>query len=191
VLELLHSHISTILVVMSGHSKWSQIKRQKGANDTARSAAFGKLARRIAVEAKKAAGDLASPGLHAAMEKAKQDNMPKENIERAIARGTTADASALESVVYETYGPGGAAIVIDAITDSRNRTSAEIKHLLSKNGLALSETGSALWAFERKAEGFEPKTTVKLSPEDDKKLMVILGEIDAYDDVEEVYTNAA
>ncbi|PIR82519.1 YebC/PmpR family DNA-binding transcriptional regulator [Candidatus Kaiserbacteria bacterium CG10_big_fil_rev_8_21_14_0_10_59_10] len=182
---------------MSGHSKWSKIKRQKGANDAARGVVFGKLARRIAVESKLAGGDVNAPSLRAAMDAARAANMPKDNIERAVAKGASADAAALESVTYETYGPGGAAIIIDALTDNRNRTAAEIKHLLSKLGLELAAPGSALWAFEKtdgvSAEGakYEPKTTVPLSEEDDAKLMEILGAIDEHDDVQEVYTNAA
>lgn len=175
---------------MAGHSKWAQIKRQKGANDAARSKIFGKLARRITVESKKAGGDVSAAALRAAIEKGKEANMPKENIERAIAKGTSADAGSMEVVVYETYGPSGCAIVIDALTDNRNRTSAEIKHLLTKNNLALAAQGSALWAFEKTVEGYTPKTTVSLSETDNETLMKILEEIDAHDDVEEVYTNA-
>jgi YebC/PmpR family DNA-binding regulatory protein len=175
---------------MAGHSKWAQIKRQKGKTDAAKSAVFGKLARRITIEAKKAGGNIAAAGLRAAMEKAREMNMPKENMERAIAKATSAEAGSLESVVYETYGPGGAALLIEALTDSKNRTSAEIKHLLSEQGLALAAPGSASWAFEKTAEGYAPKTTVPLSPEDDAKLMTIMEKIDAHDDVEEVYTNA-
>jgi len=176
--------------VMGGHNKWSQIKRQKGANDAARSRVFGKLARRITVESKKAHGDLNDASLRAIIEKARKENMPKENIERAIAKGTSADAGAMESVVYETYGPGGVAIVIEALTDSRNRTSQELKHLLSKNGLSLASPGSALWAFEKTADGYAPKTTVPLTEEENEQLLRVLEEIDANDDVEEVYANA-
>ncbi|MBI4128848.1 MAG: YebC/PmpR family DNA-binding transcriptional regulator [Parcubacteria group bacterium] len=175
---------------MAGHSKWAQIKRQKGANDVARSAVFGKLARRITVESKKAKGDVSAASLRAAIDAAKAANMPKENIERAVAKGSSTDASALESVVYETYGPGGAAIVIDVLTDNRNRTSAELKHLLSKNGLSLAAQGSALWAFEKTAEGFQPKSTIRLSETDDSALMQIMELLDEHGDVQEVYTNA-
>ncbi len=175
---------------MAGHSKWAQIKRQKGKTDAARSAAFGKLARRITVESKKAKGDVNAATLRAAIEKAKAANMPKENIERAVAKGTSADAAALEAVTYETYGPGGAAIIIEALTDSRNRTSQEIKHLLSEHNLSLAAQGSALWAFEKAADGYTAKTMVPLSEEDNEKLMKILEEIDAHGDVENVYTNA-
>ncbi len=175
---------------MGGHNKWSQIKRQKGAADAAKSNLWGKLSRRITVESKKANGDIALPGLRAIIEKAKSTNMPKDAIERAITKGTSADAGEMESIVYETYGPGGCAILIDTLTDSRNRTAQEMKHLLSENGLTLAAPGSAMWAFEKTGETFEAKTTVPLSEDDSAKLMTILEKIDAHDDVEEVYTNA-
>jgi len=175
---------------MSGHNKWAQIKRQKGAADAAKSNLWGKMGKRIAVESKKAKGDVSSPSLRAAIERAKKTNMPKDTIERAIAKGAAADSAELESILYESYGPGGAAILIQTVTDSRNRTAQEIKHLLTKNGLALAAVGSAAWAFEKTAEGYEPKSTVPLSDADNEHLMKILEEIDAYDDVEDVYTNA-
>lgn len=176
---------------MSGHNKWSKIKRQKGASDAARSDAWGKLAKRIAVESKLVKGDVNSPTLRTMIEKAKKENMPKDNIERAVAKGISEGAASLEHIIYETYGPGGAAIIIQTVTDSRNRTAQEIKHVLSKNGLALAAPGSALWAFEKTAEGYEPKTTVPLSETDHEALIKILEVIDAHDDVEEVSTNAA
>ena len=176
---------------MAGHNKWAQIKRQKGKNDGAKSNLWGKLGKRIAVESKKAKGDLSAPGLRTIIETAKKTNMPKDTIERAVAKGISADAADLEAITYEAYGPGGAAIVIDTLTDSRNRTAQEIKHLLSEQGLALASPGSALWAFEKNAEGYSPKTTVSLTEEDDEKLMKILEVIDEHDDVENVYTNAA
>src|SRR3990167_8911961 len=176
---------------MSGHNKWSQIQRQKGAADSNKSKVWGKLAKRIAVESKKANGDVTLPGLRAIIETAKKENMPKDSIDRAIAKGTSKDAAALDAVTYETYGPGGCAIVIEALTDSRNRTAQEMKHLLSELGLALASPGSALWAFEKTTEGYTPKTTVPLSAEDNEKLMKIMEQIDAHDDVEDVYTNAA
>jgi len=175
---------------MSGHNKWAQIKRQKGAADAAKSKAWGKLSKRITVESKKAAGDVNSPSLRAVIETAKKTNMPKDAIERAVAKGISADSAALEQITYETYGPGGSAIIIECVTDSRNRTAQEIKHLLTKNGLALAAPGSATWAFEKTHEGWAPKTTVALTEEDSDSLMKILEQIDEYDDVEEVYTNA-
>src|SRR3989344_3433041 len=122
---------------MSGHNKWSQIKRQKGVADAAKSNAWGKLGKRIAIESKKASGDVNSPTLRSIIEKARKENMPKYTIDRAIAKGTSAEASEMEAITYEAYGPGGAAIVIETLTDSRNRTAQEIKHLLTKNGLSL------------------------------------------------------
>jgi YebC/PmpR family DNA-binding regulatory protein len=180
------------LFAMAGHNKWAQIKRQKGKNDAARANLWSKLGKRIAVESKMAKGDVNAVGLRTIIEKAKKENMPKDNIERAVKKGVEAGSAELESVTYESYGPGGAAIIIDALTDSRNRTAQEIKHLLTKNGLALAAPGSASWAFEKSMEdGYVPKTTVPLSEEDSVALMKILEEIDAHDDVEDVYTNAA
>lgn len=175
---------------MGGHNKWSQIKRQKGANDAAKSKVWGKLGKRITVESKKANGDVAMPGLRAIIEIAKKENMPKDAIERAIKKGTATDAASMDAITYETYGPGGAAIVIETLTDSRNRTAAEIKHLLSEMGLSLATPGSALWAFEKTAEGYAAKTTVPLSEGDNEKLMELMEKIDAHDDVESVFTNA-
>ncbi len=176
---------------MSGHNKWSQIKHKKGATDKAKSNVWGKLAKRIIVESRLAAGDVTSPTLRTMIEKARKENMPKENIERAVAKGISKDAGTMESILYETYGPGGAAILIATVTDSRNRTAQEIKHLLTKNGLELASQGSAMWAFEKDIEGgFTAKTTVPLSETDNDALMKVLQEIDANDDVEDVYTNA-
>ena len=176
---------------MSGHNKWAQIKRQKGAADASKSRVWGKLGRRIAVESKKANGDVNSPGLRTIIETAKKANMPKDTIDRAVQKGTSQEAAAMEAITYETYGPGGSAIVIEVLTDSRNRTAQEMKHLLSELGLSLASPGSALWAFEKTAEGWVPKTTLALLAEDDEKLMQLMEKIDAYDDVQEVYTNAA
>ncbi len=175
---------------MAGHSKWAQIKRQKGANDAAKSKTWGKLGRRISVESKKAKGDTSAAPLRAVIEKAKKENMPKDAIERAVAKGSSTDASTLDSITYETYGPGGVGIIIETLTDSRNRTAQEIKHLLSELGLALAAPGSAAWAFEKTHEGYAPKTTVAISDDDAETLAQIVEKIEAYDDVEEVYTNA-
>lgn len=175
---------------MAGHNKWAQIKRQKGANDAAKSNAWAKLSRRITIESKRANGDFASVALRSAIEAGKAVNMPKDTIERAIQKGNAPDASDLESIVYEAYGPGGSALLIDTLTDNRNRTAQEIKHLLSKNGIALASPGSAAWAFEKTLEGYVPKTTVQLSEADDTALMQLMEQIDAHDDVQEVYTNA-
>lgn len=175
---------------MSGHNKWSQIKHRKGAADAVKSNVWGKLSKRITVESKKANGDVNAAHLRAVIEKARESNMPKENIDRAVQKGTSADAGELDTVIYETYGPGGVAILIVALTDNHNRTAQEIKHLLTENGLILASPGSAMWAFEKGLDGYRPKTTVPLSEADNEKLHKILGEIDDHDDVEDVYTNA-
>jgi len=175
---------------MGGHNKWSQIKRQKSANDAAKSRIWGKLGRRLAVESKKAKGDASAANVRAIIEMAKRENMPKDAIERAIAKGSAVDTAAMEAITYETYGPGGAAIIIETLTDNRNRTAQEIKHILMKNGLTLATPGSAAWAFTKTAEGYEPHSTVELTEGDNARLLEILEEIDAHDDVENVYTNA-
>ena len=176
---------------MSGHNKWSQIKHRKGAADAAKADVWGKLSKRISVESKQANGDVNAAHLRAVIEKAREANMPKENIDRAVAKGISADSGSLDTVVYETYGPGGVAILIVALTDSHNRTAQEIKHLLAELGLALASPGSAMWAFEKTGTDYAPKTTVKLSEDDTEKLHKILGVIDDHDDVEDVYTNSA
>jgi YebC/PmpR family DNA-binding regulatory protein len=138
---------------MAGHSKWAQIKHKKATVDARRGQLFTKLARAITVAARDGGGDPdGNAALANAIEKAKSYRMPKENIERAIARGTGegADAAAIESVVYEGYGPGGVAILIECLTDNRNRTAADIRHLFTRAGANLGEPGSVAWMFEKK-----------------------------------------
>src|ERR671910_1178358 len=138
---------------MAGHSKWAQIKHKKAATDARRGKLFTKLARAITVAAREGGGDPeGNYTLAAAIEKAKSYSMPKENIQRAIDRGTGAGegADAIERVVYEGYGPGGAAILVEALTDNRNRTSAEVRHAFTKHGGNLGEPGSVAWIFERR-----------------------------------------
>src|SRR3989338_10858115 len=120
---------------MSGHNKWAQIKHRKQAIDAVKSREFAKHARAIALESKRTGGSLSAPGLASAIARAKAINMPKDNIDRAVAKGASKDAAALEVVVYEAYGPGGSALIIDALTDNKNRTTQEVKHLLSRNGV--------------------------------------------------------
>lgn len=175
---------------MAGHNKWAQIKRQKGANDAAKSASWGKLSRRITVESKKANGDVNSPNLRTIIEKARKENMTKDAIERAVAKGTSAEAGSLEQVLYEAYGPGGAAIIISALTDNRNRTLQELKAICAKHPLVLATPGAALWAFEKTDEGYSAKSALPLGEAESAELMKIMERIDALDDVENVYTNA-
>jgi YebC/PmpR family DNA-binding regulatory protein len=137
---------------MSGHSKWANIKYQKGAVDAKRSALFTKLAKNITVAAREGGGDVSfNFKLRTAIDAAKAGNVPKDNIERAVKRGTgELEGARIEEVVYEGYGPGGAAIIINALTDSRNRTSSSLKHIFSKNGGNLGATGAVLWMFLEK-----------------------------------------
>jgi YebC/PmpR family DNA-binding regulatory protein len=138
---------------MAGHSKWAQIKHKKAVVDARRGQHFTKLARAITVAARDGGGDPdANATLANAVQKAKDASMPKDNIERAIAKGTGegADADAIEAVLYEGYGPAGVALLIEALTDNRNRTSAEVRHALSKHGGNLGEPGSVAYLFDKK-----------------------------------------
>ncbi|HEY4474003.1 MAG TPA: YebC/PmpR family DNA-binding transcriptional regulator [Candidatus Paceibacterota bacterium] len=176
---------------MSGHSKWKQIKEKKGTADKKRSKEFSKLSRLITVESRVAKGDVSSSNLRAMIERARSADMPKENIERAIARGIGAGGDTLEQVTYETYGPGGVAILIDAFTDNRNRTNQELKFLLSEMGYAVASPGSASWAFTKSPEGeWHATTTVPVLGEDAGKLAVLIEKLESHEDVEHVTTNA-
>jgi len=138
---------------MSGHSKWASIKHKKAATDAKRGQLFTKLARAIAIAAREGGGDPESNfTLAAAIEKAKSYSMPKDNIQRAIDRGTGEGSGdeQIERVVYEGYGPGGAALLVDALTDNRNRTGAEVRNAFDKSGGSLGEPGSVAWQFEKK-----------------------------------------
>jgi len=139
--------------LMSGHSKWASIKRKKGATDAKRGQLFSKLVRAIIVAARDGGPDPAGNlALQNAIEKAREAAMPKDNIERAIAKGsgTGADAAAYETVTYEGYGPGGVALFVEALTDNRNRTAADVRQAFTKSDGNLGESGSVAWLFERK-----------------------------------------
>ena len=138
---------------MAGHSKWAGIKHKKAIVDSRRGKLFTKLARAITVAAKEGGGDVeGNPRLGLAVQKAKDASMPKDNIERAIAKGTGegADVDALEEVVYEGYGPGGVALLVEAVTDNRNRTGSEVRHIFAKHGGNLGEPGSVAYLFDKK-----------------------------------------
>lgn len=175
---------------MSGHNKWSKIKHKKAATDAAKSKIFSKHSALIAMESRKANGDVNSPGLAAAIERAKKDSMPKDNIERAVAKGSGAGGAALEEVLYEGYGPGGVALLIQAVTDNNNRTAAEIRSTFSKNGLELGTPGSAAWAFEKSADGYTPTTPMDLDDETGEKLAEFIEKLEDNDDVTNVFSAA-
>ena len=176
---------------VSGHSKWAGIKHKKAIVDARRGAHFTKLARAITVAAREGGGDPdANAALGNAMQKARDASMPKDNIERAIAKGTGAgaDADAIETVVYEGYGPGGVALLIEAYTDNRNRTGADVRHLLSKHGGNLGEPGSVSYLFDKRG-----LVLVDASRYDEDDLLVAVEsgaeDIVADDDVLEVWTS--
>ncbi|MDQ6745691.1 MAG: YebC/PmpR family DNA-binding transcriptional regulator [Actinomycetota bacterium] len=139
---------------MSGHSKWASIKHKKAVVDARRGQHFTKLARAITVAAREGGGDPdGNPALGLAIQKARDASMPKDNIERAIAKGTGegVDAEQIDAVLYEGYGPGGVALLIEALTDNRNRTGADVRHALSKHGGSLGEPGSVSYLFDKQA----------------------------------------
>jgi len=177
---------------MSGHNKWSQIKHKKGITDAKKSKIFSKLVRFISVEAK-LSGGLESPGLKAAIEKAKKVNMPKDIIEKAIKKASEPGAN-MEAIIYEAYGPGGVGIIIETLTDSRNRTAQDIKHILVKNGFALAGIGSVSWSFAKEItpEGLTWKPTMFIGASDEEleALEKLVDELENLYDVQEIYTNA-
>lgn len=136
---------------MSGHSKWSTIKRQKGIADAKRSQVFTKLANAITVAAKNGADPTMNFKLRLAIDRARDANMPKDNIERSIKRGTGEEGGKLEEITYEAYGPGSVAMLIECLTDNKNRTSSSLRHLLERAGGRLADIGSVNWMFETKA----------------------------------------
>ncbi|MFP4660727.1 MAG: YebC/PmpR family DNA-binding transcriptional regulator [Halanaerobiales bacterium] len=139
---------------MAGHSKWANIKHKKGKEDARRGKLFSKLSKMIAVAAREGGGDPdMNADLRLAIQKAKDNNMPNDNIDRAIKRGTgDLDGVSYERIIYEGYGPGGVAIYLELMSDNRNRTAAEIRHLLSKHGGNLGESGCVAWMFDRKGQ---------------------------------------
>ena len=178
---------------MSGHSKWSSIKHKKAIVDSRKGAAFSKLSRAVTVAAREGGGDPdANAALENAIRKAKEASMPKDNIERAIAKGTGAggEADAIEAVLYEGYGPGGVAVLVEALTENRNRTSADVRHIFSKNGGSLGEPGSVAYLFDKKG-----MIVVDASEYSEDQLMVAVEagaeDITADEDVFEVITEPA
>ena len=159
---------------MSGHSKWSTIKRQKGANDAKRGALFTKVSREIAVAARQGGGDPeANYRLRLAIEKARAVNMPADNIKRTIDKATGGgDAEQFEEIVYEGYGPGGVAVLVEAATDNRNRTAAEVRSIFTKAGGQLAGSGAVAWQFE-------PRGLIAVAPDGQDADEVALAAIDA------------
>ena len=176
---------------MSGHNKWSKIKNRKAVTDARKSKIFTKMVRLLSVEARKAKGNTNSPGLKAAIEKAKSFDVPNDNIDRAVKKAAGETGTVMEPITYESYGPGGVALIIEALTENRNKAAGEIKHILTQNGSELAAMGSAAWAFTRSPDGtWTPNTTIPLSDEDYEKLEKLVEELEDNDEVQDVYTNA-
>ncbi|MEX2010466.1 MAG: YebC/PmpR family DNA-binding transcriptional regulator [Parcubacteria group bacterium] len=177
---------------MSGHNKWSKIKHKKAGTDAAKSKVFSKMAKLISTASREARGDVNSPTLRAAIEKAREFNMPKENIERAVKKGAGIGTEAFEAITYEAYGPGGSALIIEALTENRNKAAQEIKHILTNNGFELATPGSALWAFKKEltTNNWQPTTTVQISTLDEVILEKLIEELLENDEVQDIYTNA-
>jgi len=157
---------------MSGHSKWSTIKRKKGAIDAKRGKVFSKLIKEITVAARQGGGDPdGNPRLRSAIATAKTENMPKDNISRAIAKGSGGgDGDAYEEILYEGYGPGGVAVLVECMTDNRNRTVADIRHFFAKSNGNLGENGCVAWMFEKKGQIVVDKATISEEDLMDKAL---------------------
>jgi len=178
---------------MSGHSKWASIKHKKAVVDSRRGAQFSKLSRAITVAARDGGGDpAANATLETAVRKAKEASMPKDNIERAIAKGAGggAEADDIENVLYEGYGPGGVALLVETLTENRNRTGADVRHIFSKNGGSLGEPGSVAYLFDKKGT-----IVIDGSRYSEDELMVAIEagaeDINADEDVFEVVTEPA
>ncbi len=163
---------------MSGHSKWSQIKHKKASTDAKRGKIFTKIVKEISVAARTGGGDPeGNPRLRTAIEKAKEVNMPYDNIKKAIMKGTgELPGTTYEEVIYEGYGPGGVALLIETLTDNKNRTVSEVRHILSKNGGSLGEAGCVAWMFEKKGYILVEKSKV-----DEDTLMSIVLDAGAED----------
>ncbi len=162
---------------MAGHNKWSKIKRDKGVNDAKRGAVFTKLGNMIAIAARGGTDPAMNSALALAIEKARQANMPKDNIQRSIDRAADKNAAVLEEITYEGYGPGGIGIIIETATDNRNRTYPEVRTALTKNGGTMADAGSVMFQFTRKG-------VIRVAATGEEALLTVL-DAGAYDAVEE------
>lgn len=180
---------------MSGHSRWAQVKHKKAITDAKKGQLFSKLVREITVAAKEGGSQPSSnPRLKSALERAKNLGLPKENVERAIARaGGGGKGANLQEFLYEAAAPGGVMILIDGITDNKNRTGNEIKKLVTEYGAKLVPQNSLIWNFEKtwapEGKDYRPRSAVEISRESQERLTPLLDALAEHDDVQEVYTN--
>ncbi|MDO8430000.1 MAG: YebC/PmpR family DNA-binding transcriptional regulator [bacterium] len=174
---------------MSGHNKWSQIKNQKGATDKKRGQLFSKLSKAISIAAKTEPNPQFNPRLRSAIETAEKNNVPKENIQRAISKAS--DEKNLEDLIIEAYGPEGSQLIIEAVTDSRNRAISEIKNILSENNGKMATPGSVLWAFEQNPneKSWRPKFPQSVSEETKNKITGLVEALEEHEDVQKITTS--
>lgn len=173
---------------MSGHNKWSQIKHKKAKTDGVKSKVYSKYSKLIYAEAQKVKGDKNSPSLRALIERARAEDVTNDVIERAINKGSEPGAT-LELINYEAYGPGGCAMIIEALTTNKNKAAQEVKHILTQNGFALATPGSASWAFTREGITWKPTMTVDLSDDDLSALEKLVDALEESEEVQEIFTN--
>lgn len=171
---------------MSGHNKWQQIRHKKGVADQKKGQVFSKLANKITITARGGTDPASNYRLQSAIDEARAANVPKENIERAIKQAAEKDATNVEEVVIQAMGPGGIAVVVEAITDNKNRTINEIRHLLGEHAFKMVPEGSLNWAF---SQNWTPVAPIEANQESKEKLDKLLGVLGENDDVEKVYTN--
>ena len=175
---------------MSGHNKWSKVKRKKGVLDGKRSQIFSKHARLISAEVTRGGGDVNSSNVRAAVERAKADSMPNDNIERALQKGAGGDGAVMTDVIFEAFGPGGVPMLITGLTDNNNRTSQEVRHIFTKEGFALGAPHSASWAFTKVEGKYVPQSPVTLSDVDGEKLANLIEALEEHDDIQDIFTGA-
>ncbi|PJE74546.1 MAG: YebC/PmpR family DNA-binding transcriptional regulator [Candidatus Taylorbacteria bacterium CG10_big_fil_rev_8_21_14_0_10_41_48] len=173
---------------MSGHNKWSQIKHKKAKTDGAKSKLYSKYSKLISAEAQKVNGDRTSASLRALIDRAKAEDVTNDVIERAIKKASE-PGTTLEYILYESYGPGGCALMIEALTQNKNKAAQEVKHILSDNGFSLATPGSASWAFTREGSIWKPSMTIDLSDEDLIVLEKLVGDLENNEEVQDVFTN--
>ncbi len=173
---------------MSGHNKWSQIKHKKAKTDGAKSKVYSKYSKLISAEAQKVKGDKTAPSLRAIIDRARAEDVTNDVIERAIKKGGEPGA-VLEAITYETYGPGGCAIIIEALTTNKNKAAQEVKHILSDNGYSLASIGSASWAFKHEGTHWTAMTTVALEDADLVLLEKLVDALENNEEVQDVFTN--
>ncbi len=175
---------------MSGHSKWSQIKHKKGVTDQKRGVVFSKLLNAISIAARQEPNPDFNPRLRSAVEKAKMANVPNDNIERAINKAE--DVTNLEEMLIEAYGPEGVALIIETISDSKNRTMQEVKQILSAHGGKMAQMGAVMWSFDGSAsspQGLKPKYSPTITLEAKSKNEELVSALEDQDDVQRVITN--